>query len=104
MAGASSAQATTTRETKRKGLSFSPGSHAYRLDGRPVPSVIGILGVLEKPAIRGGRPGRSLSMWLIGPVRSTSCARWDVTAWSPRSPNVPWGERDRAATRGTDVH
>ena len=35
----------------RKGLRFSEATHRYWLDGKPVPGVTGIIGVLDKPAI-----------------------------------------------------
>jgi hypothetical protein len=37
--------------SKDKGLVFYEASHRYRLDGQWVPSVTGILGVLDKPAL-----------------------------------------------------
>ena len=39
------------RKPAPRGLKFSQASHRYWLDGKPVPGVTTVIGVLDKPAI-----------------------------------------------------
>lgn len=86
-------------------LRFTPGNHTYRLDGKPVPSVTGLIGK--------GLPKDKLMYWSARTVA-------EYVADNPegveslrslgRGPmvnalkGIPWEKRDAAAVRGTDVH
>lgn len=86
-------------------LKFSPGNHQYRLDGKHVPSVTGL--------IKGGIPAPGLMYWS---ARSVA----EYVADNPsdveqlrnlgRAPmvaalkEIPWQKRDEAALKGTEVH
>lgn len=94
----------STRRAPAIGLSFAPGSHAYRLDGKPVPSVTTILGVLNKPA---------LPNWAAKSVAEYVADHQDAVehlyemgrgSMVDALKGVPWKKRDDAATRGTDFH
>lgn len=87
-----------------KGLTFTPSNHRYYLDGKPVPSVTTILGVLDKPAI---------PKWAAAQVAEYVADNpdgVDLLRAMGRGPLVdalkaiPWQKRDAAATRGTTLH
>lgn len=88
----------------RQGLTFNPGNHTYRLDGKPVPGVTGLLGVLDKPAIPKWA-ARTVAEWVADNPDAV-----EILRESGRIPlvttlaNVPWEKRDKAATRGKDLH
>lgn len=86
-------------------LKFSPGNHQYRLDGKPVPSVTGLIGK--------GLPKDALMYWSARTVAEYVADNEDGVALlrgMGRGPmvdalkGVPWDKRDTAAVRGTDVH
>lgn len=87
-------------------LKFSPASHRYWLDGKPIPGVTSLLG--------DGLPKPALVRWAAKSVAefvadNTEHMR-DAYDWMDRAQLVamlkqtPWSERDKAAVRGTDVH
>ena len=85
-------------------LKFNEKSHRYFMDGKPVPSVTGALGVINKPAI---------PYWAARTVAEHVADNLaDLEAWSHMGRNelvaalkqVPWTKRDKAAIRGTEVH
>lgn len=87
-----------------KGLRFSEASHRYWLDGKPVPGVTTILGVLDKPA---------LVSWAAKSVAEYVADNPDgveVLRQMGREPMVealkrtPYQKRDDAAKRGTELH
>lgn len=89
---------------KQAGLTFTPGNHTYRLDGKPVPGVTTILGVLDKPAI---------PKWAAKVVAEYVADNPDALevlrdAGRPALVNtlkeVPWQKRDKAADRGHTLH
>lgn len=94
-----------TRTSKTThGLAFTPGNHTYRLDGKPVPGVTTILGVLDKPAI---------PKWAAKVVAEYVADHPDaieVLRDSGRNAlvntlkEVPWQARDKAADRGSTLH
>lgn len=93
-----------TRPTPARGLTFNPGNHTYRLDGRPVPGVTTILGCLDKPAI---------PRWAAGQVAEHVADHPDAVEHLRglgRGPLVaalkaiPWQKRDTAGARGTTLH
>ncbi len=88
------------------GLAFDDRRHRYTLDGRRIPSVTTILGVLDKPG---------LPYWSAGLVARDAITSHDY--WGQRIHNgedpeqvirdlkrTPWKERDKAARRGTRIH
>ena len=90
--------------TPRIGLRFTPGNHTYRLDGRPVPGVTTIIGVLDKPALPRWA-ARTVAEY-VADHREAVEHLYDMG----RGPmvdalrGVPWQRRDDAATRGTSLH
>lgn len=86
-------------------LVFNESSHRYRLDGKPVPSVTGLIGK--------GLPKDSLVYWSAKAVAEYVADNPDavMSLWDMgREPavqalkSVPWEQRNKAAVRGTDVH
>lgn len=88
------------------GLTFDDRRHRYTLDGKRIPSVTTILGVLDKPG---------LPYWAAGLVARDAITNHDY--WQQRIHNredperiirdlkrSPWQERDKAARRGTRIH
>lgn len=88
------------------GLAFDDRRHRYTLDGKRIPSVTTILGVLDKPG---------LPYWSAGLVARDAITNHDY--WGQRIHNgedpeqvirdlkrTPWKERDKAARRGTRIH
>lgn len=94
----------STAKPARPGLWFAPGNHTYRLDGKPVPGVTTILGVLDKPAI---------PKWAARTVAEYVADNMDAVEHlrgMGRGPmvdalrGIPWQRRDDAAARGTTLH
>lgn len=89
----------------RRGLHFYPGNHTYRLDGKPVPGVTTITGVLDKSGALTKWAARSVAEY-VADHRDTVERLYDMG----RSPmvdalrGVPWERRDAAAARGTTLH
>lgn len=87
------------------GLRFAEKSHRYTLDGKPVPSVTGLLS--------GGIPKPALTYWAAKTV-AEFVADHDAEVEQLRGmgraslvaalKEVPWTQRDQAAARGTEVH
>lgn len=85
-------------------LKFNPNVHRYHLDGRPVPSVTGTLGIIDKPAIPKWA-AKTVAEYVADNIH-------DLDAWSRMGKEqlvaalkqVPWTKRDHAAVRGTEVH
>ena len=86
------------------GLVFYPASHRYKLDGKWVPGVTTILGVLNKPA---------LPKWSASEVAAYVADNREAVEHlyaAGRGPmvaalkEVPWQKRDDAADRGTNLH
>lgn len=93
-----------TPTAARKGLVFYEASHRYKLDGRWVPGVTTILGVLNKPA---------LTKWAVTSVAEYVADHREAIGHlyvAGRGPMVaalketPWQKRDDAADRGTKLH
>lgn len=95
-------------------LTFQESTHRYRLDGKPVKSVTGIIG--------GGIPKPALTYWAANQA-AEAAADWAASfkelppseaAWNLASIDrdslyeqwrkAPWKKRDEAAVRGTAVH
>lgn len=88
----------------RKGLRFTPSTHRYYLDARPVPGVTTILGVLDKPALP------RWSAKLVAEYVADNPDGIEQLRQMGRGPMVdalrglPWQKRDDAASRGTTLH
>jgi hypothetical protein len=82
-------------------LTFTPGSHVYKLDGQRVPSVTQLLKQLDKPA---------LTRWAANTAADYATDHWTDLAHLPPSERrkqiaaAPWANRDRAAAAGTAIH
>lgn len=86
-------------------LVFNESTHRYRLDGKAVPSVTGLIGK--------GLPKDSLVYWSAKSVAEYVADNPEAVEQlrdMGREPmvqalkSVPWEARDKAAIRGTDVH
>lgn len=95
---------TNTARAQRHGLTFAPSSHRYTLDGKLVPGVTTILGVLDKPAIPkwaaktvaqyvAEHPDAVETLRTLGPDGMTKALA-----------EIPWKKRDDEAARGTTLH
>lgn len=88
----------------KRGLKFLAASHRYYLDGRPVPGVTTICGVLDKPALPRWA-AKSVAEY-VADHRDAIDHLYDMG----RAPMVdalkvvPWERRDSAAARGTTLH
>lgn len=88
----------------RPGLYFAPGNHTYRLDGKHVPGVTTILGVLDKPAIPRWA-ARSVAEYVAdNPAGVEELRRLGRSSMVDALRGIPWGRRDQAADRGTTFH
>lgn len=92
------------RPGPRRGLTFSPGTHAYRLDGAPVPGVTSILGVLDKPAIPRWAARTVAEHVADNPVGVETLRAMGRDTMVKALSGVPWERRDAAADRGTTFH
>lgn len=95
-----------TAATKRRtGLEFNEQTHRYRLDGKSIPGVTGL--------ISGGAPKPALVQWAANTVAALVADHPDDVAEMRTQGrdflyhelrNAPNRVRDAAAVRGTDVH
>lgn len=87
------------------GLTFAPGNHSYRLDGKPVPGVTTIIGVLDKPALVKWSAGEVAAFVADQPslvdLMAEKGGRDPLLAFLKA---VPYQKRDNAAARGTTFH
>jgi hypothetical protein len=91
------------RQPKR-GLTFTPSNHTYRLDGKPVPGVTTILGVLDKPAIPKWA-AKTVAEWVADNPDAIEVLRESGrNALVTTLKDVPWQARDKAAERGSTLH
>lgn len=86
-------------------LVFNEATHKYRLDGKPVPSVTGLIGK--------GLPKDALVYWSAKAVAEYVADNADAVDGlrdMGREPmvqalkSVPWEARNKAAVRGTEIH
>lgn len=85
-------------------LVFNPGNHTYRLDGRPVPGVTSILGVLDKPAIPRWAAGEVAAYVADNPDGLETLRAMGRDPMVNALKGIPWARRDTAAIRGKDIH
>lgn len=90
--------------TPRRGLTFAPSNHTYRLDGKPVPGVTTIIGVLDKPAIPRWA-AKSVAEYVAN-NRAAVEHLYDLGPGPMVSAlqGIPWQRRDDAGARGTAFH
>lgn len=85
-------------------LKFNERSHRYYLDGKPVPGVTGILGVIDKPAIPRWA-AKTVAEYVADNLHELeSWSRMGRDSLVAALKQTPWTTRDEAAVRGTDVH
>ena len=86
-------------------LKFSPASHRYWLDGKPVTGVTTL--------IKGGLPAPALTYWAARSVAEYVADNEDAVeqlramgrgSMVAALKETPWTARDKAGVRGTDVH
>jgi hypothetical protein len=92
------------RPVPKHGLTFTPGNHQYRLDGRPVPGVTSILGVLDKPAIPKWAAATVATYVAENPDAVETLRNLGDKAMIAALKEIPWKRRDDAGTRGNILH
>lgn len=95
---------TVTKRAPATGLKFSPGNHRYSLDGKPVPSVTTILGVLDKPAIPKWAAKTVAEYVAANPDGIETLRSLGEGGMVKALAEIPWQRRDDAASRGTTIH
>lgn len=93
-----------TPRAPKRGLTFNPGNHTYRLDGQWVPGVTGILGCLDKPAIPKWAAGVVAEYVADNPDDVETLRGLGRKVMVGALKDKPWEKRDTAAGRGTDLH
>lgn len=92
------------RRAPSKGLTFTPGNHTYRLDGKPVPGVTTILGVLDKPALPRWAARSVAEHVADNPAGVDALREIGRGTLVDSLAKVPWERRDDAGARGTAFH
>lgn len=90
--------------TPKPGLTFTPGNHQYRLDGKHVPGVTTIIGVLDKPAISKWAAKSVAEYVAANPDQIDALRGMGERGMVAALKEVPWQQRDEAGNRGTEVH
>ena len=88
-----------------KALTFDPTRHRYRLDGKPVPGVTTIVGVLDKSGPLTAWAARSVAEYVWDnpdeTMRLLAGDRYECVRALAAVPNLV---RDQAADRGSEIH
>lgn len=87
-----------------RGLNFAPGNHTYRLDGKPVPGVTGILKVLDKPALVKWAATQVAEYVATNPDDVERLRAMGDRAMVAALKEIPWAKRDQAGARGNLLH
>lgn len=82
-------------------LVFQESGHRYALDGKSVPSVTTLTGLLDKPALPKWA-ARSAAEWCAN--NPDMLATLGHAAYVEAAAGAPWAKRDKAAERGTRIH
>lgn len=90
--------------TPAKGLRFSEASHRYWLDGKPVPGVTTLIGVLDKPAIPKWAAGQVAEYVADHPDGIETLRGMGRGPMVQALKGIPWQKRDDAGTRGNLLH
>lgn len=94
----------TTKKAPPRGLKFSPASHRYWLDGKPVPGVTGTIGVLNKPAIPKWAAGQVAEYVADNPDGIEQLRQMGRGPMVQALKEIPWQKRDDAGARGNTLH
>ena len=86
------------------GLHFFPSSHRYKLDGKWVPGVTTILGVLDKPALPKWSAGEVAAYVADNPKGVEELRGLGRDPMVAALKGIPWAKRDTAADRGNVLH
>ena len=87
------------------GLTFNEARHTYTLDGRRVPGVTAIVGVLDKSGPLTRWAARSVAQYVWdNPDETMTLLAGDRDACVHALARVPDLARDSAADRGTSIH
>jgi len=89
---------------QKRGLTFTPGNHQYRLDSKWVPGVTTILGCLDKPAIPKWAAKTVAQYVAENPDAIETLRTLGEGGMVKALADVPWKKRDDAGTRGTSIH
>jgi hypothetical protein len=92
------------QRTPKHGLTFNEGNHTYRLDGQWVPSVTGILGCLDKPAIPKWAAGVVAEYVADNADELEQLRKLGRKVMVGALKDKPWEKRDTAGQRGTNLH
>lgn len=90
--------------TPKKGLSFTPGNHQYRLDGKYVPGVTTLIGVLNKDALPKWAAKSVAEYVAENPDAIENLRTLGPTGMVNALKEIPWKKRDDAGARGTTLH
>lgn len=93
-----------TKRPATRGLTFTPGNHTYRLDGKPVPGYSSIISCLDKPAIPKWAAAQVAEYVATNPDGVEQLRALGERGMIAALKEVPWKRRDDAATRGTTIH
>ena len=93
-----------TPKPKRPGLKFNAATHRYWLDGKPVPGVTTILGVLDKPAIPKWAAGQVAEYVADNPDGVETLRGMGRGPMVQALKGIPWQKRDDAGARGNVLH
>ena len=88
----------------RRGLTFAPGNHTYRLDGQAIPGVTTVLGVLDKPAIPRWAAKSVAEHVADNPAGVQTLREMGRDTMVKALAGVPWERRDAAGQRGNAFH
>lgn len=92
------------RLAKSHGLKFFPASHRYKLDGKWVPGVTTILGVLDKPAIPKWAASQVAEYVADNPNGIEELRNLGRGPMIQALKGIPWEKRDTAGARGNILH
>lgn len=82
-------------------LVYQEKGHRYALDGKAVPSVTTLTGLLDKPALPGWA-AREAARWAA--LNFEMLPQMGHAAFVEAAAGAPWAKRDKAAERGTRIH
>ena len=91
--------------TTPRGLQFDKATHTYRLDGKRVPGVTTIIGVLDKSGPLVGWAARTVAEYVYdNPTETLNLLRGDRHECVNALKRLPDQARNAAADRGTTIH
>ncbi len=93
-----------SRTPPAKGLRYSDPSHRYWLDGKPIPGVTTIIGVLDKPAIPKWAASQVAEYVADHPDGVETLRQMGRGPMIQALKQMPWQKRDDAGTRGNILH